>query len=56
MADDKIGKPAERKEAASKLCRDRAAELSALREMMRRKYGDLSDSTAGIRADREARG
>jgi len=43
-------------EAASKPARERAAELSAFRGMLRRKYGQLSDSTDAIRADREARG
>ena len=43
-------------EAASKPARDRAAELSAFQRMLRRKYGELSDSGADIRADREARG
>jgi plasmid stability protein len=43
-------------EAASHPARDRAAELSAFQDMLRRKYGELSDSTAAIRADREARG
>lgn len=42
-------------EAASKPAKDRAAELSAFRDMLRRKYGELSDSTAAIRADREGR-
>jgi plasmid stability protein len=43
-------------EAASKPKHDRAAELAAFRDMLRRKYGTLSDSTGEIRADREARG
>jgi plasmid stability protein len=43
-------------EAAFKRARDRAAELSAFQDMLRRKYGQLSDSTGGIRADREKRG
>jgi plasmid stability protein len=43
-------------EAASKPARDCAAEMSAFQDMLRRKYGELSDSTASIRADREARG
>jgi plasmid stability protein len=43
-------------EAAGRSKLDRAAELSAFRGMLRRKYGAVSDSTAGIRADREARG
>jgi plasmid stability protein len=34
----------------------RAAELAAFREMVRRKYGILRDSTDDIRSDREARG
>jgi plasmid stability protein len=33
-----------------------AAELEAFRGMLRLKYGTLSDSTEGIREDREARG
>jgi plasmid stability protein len=33
-----------------------AAEISAFRGMLRRKYGTLADSTDGIRADRETRG
>jgi len=43
-------------EAASKPKRERVAEMSAFRQMLRRKYGRLTDSTAGIRADRQARG
>jgi plasmid stability protein len=43
-------------EAASRPQKDRVAELDAFREMLRRKYGTLSDSTDQIRADREARG
>jgi plasmid stability protein len=33
-----------------------AAELEAFRGMLRLKYGTLSDSTEGIREEREARG
>jgi len=43
-------------EAASRPKLERAAELSAFRQLLRRKYGTLTDSTAGIRADRRARG
>ncbi len=43
-------------EAASRPRLERAAELSAFRQMLRRKYGTVSDSTVGIRADRELRG
>ena len=43
-------------EAASKPKREIIAEMTAFRSMLRRKYGQLSDSTRGIRADRKARG
>ena len=43
-------------EAAEKPRHDRAAELTSFRRMLRRKYGTLSDSTEGIRKDREERG
>jgi plasmid stability protein len=43
-------------EAASRPKRQSAAEMAAFRSMLRRKYGPLSDSTGGIRADRQARG
>ncbi len=43
-------------EAALRPKQSRVAELAAFREMLRRKYGTLSDSTTQIRADREARG
>ena len=43
-------------EAASQPKQDRTAEMAAFRKMLRRKYGTLADSTAGIRADRQARG
>ncbi len=43
-------------DAAKKPQREIAAEVKALRAMLRRKYGTLSDSTEGIREDREARG
>ena len=43
-------------DAAAKPKRERAAELAAFRRMLRRKYGTLTDSTEGIRGDREARG
>jgi len=42
--------------AATKPRKDCAAQITAFREKLRRKYGRLSDSTAGIRRDREARG
>jgi plasmid stability protein len=35
---------------------DRAMELASFREMLRRKYGTLRDSTEDIRRDRETRG
>jgi len=35
---------------------ERIAEMQAFRKMLRRKYGKLSDSTSGIRAERQARG
>ena len=53
MPDVKIQKPPD---ATARRRRKRAAELSAFRKMLRRKYGTLSDSTDGIRADRQARG
>ena len=43
-------------EAASRPKQDRATELAAFREMLRRKYGTLHSSTEDVRADREARG
>jgi plasmid stability protein len=43
-------------EAALKPKQDRAAELACFREMLRRKYGSLRDSTEDIRHDRETRG
>jgi len=43
-------------EAASRSRQDMLAELDAFREMLQRKYGILSDSTEGIRQDRESRG
>ncbi|MGD0772268.1 MAG: hypothetical protein ABSC05_05535 [Candidatus Solibacter sp.] len=43
-------------EAASRPKRDLVAEAQAFREMLRQKYGTLSDSTEGIREDRESRG
>ena len=43
-------------EAARKPRQDLAAQMGLLRGRLRRKYGTLSDSTAGIRAGREARG
>jgi plasmid stability protein len=43
-------------EAASRSKQDMVAELDAFREMLRREYGTLSDSTEGIREDRESRG
>ena len=43
-------------DAAKKPQREIVAEVKALRAMLRRKYGTLSDSTEGIREDREARG
>jgi hypothetical protein len=43
-------------EAASRPKQDMVAELRAFREMLRREYGELSDSTEGIRQDRESRG
>ncbi len=42
--------------AASKPKQHRIAELETFREMLRRKYGTLADSTEGIRADRQTRG
>ncbi len=42
--------------AATKPQRDCAARIAAFREKLRRKYGNLTDSSAGIRRDREARG
>ena len=44
------------REAASRSRQDMVAELRAFREMLRREYGELSDSTEGIRQDRESRG
>jgi len=43
-------------EAASRPKQRRAAELQAFRRMLRRRYGPLADSTAGIRKERAARG
>jgi plasmid stability protein len=43
-------------EAASRPKRETIAELAAFRQKLRRKYGALPDSVAGIRADRETRG
>jgi plasmid stability protein len=43
-------------EAASRPARERAAEMSAFQNMLRRKYGEFSDSTPAIRADRGACG
>ena len=43
-------------DTAQKPRREIVAELKAFRGMLRRKYGVLSDSTEGIREDREARG
>ena len=43
-------------EVAAKPKRERSAEMAAFRRMLQRKYGTLSDSTAGIREDREGRG
>jgi plasmid stability protein len=43
-------------EAASRPKRESAAEMAAFRNMLRRKYGSVGDSTGGIRADRQARG
>jgi plasmid stability protein len=43
-------------EAAAKPKRESALEMIAFRKMLQRKYGKLSDSTAGIRAERRARG
>ena len=43
-------------DTAKKPRREIVAELNAFRGMLRRKYGTLSDSTKGIREDREARG
>lgn len=43
-------------EAASRSRQDMVAELRAFRETVRREYGELSDSTEGIRQDRESRG
>ena len=36
--------------------KNRAAEMAAFRKMLQRKYGKLSDSTRGIRQERQARG
>ncbi len=43
-------------EAASKPREQSIRRVVALREKLRRKYGQLSDSVAAIREDREARG
>jgi plasmid stability protein len=43
-------------EAASRQKQDLVAEAQAFREMLQQKYGTLSDSTEGIRQDRESRG
>ncbi len=43
-------------EAALRPQHEFAREVATLREELRRKYGLFSDSTALIRADREARG
>jgi plasmid stability protein len=43
-------------DAAKKPQSEIAAEVKALRGMLRRKYGTLRDSTEGIRENREARG
>jgi plasmid stability protein len=43
-------------EAASRPKRETTAELAAFRQKLRRKYGTLPDSVAGIRADRATRG
>ena len=43
-------------DAAIKPQQDCAAEIAAFRDRVRSKYGSLSDSTPGIRGDREARG
>jgi plasmid stability protein len=43
-------------EQASKCRKEALRRIDALRNGLRRKYGTLSDSTPGIREDREARG
>jgi plasmid stability protein len=43
-------------EAASRQRQDLVAEAQAFRDMLQQKYGLLSDSTEGIRQDRESRG
>jgi plasmid stability protein len=43
-------------EAVSRPKQDLVAEAQAFREMLRQKYGTLSDSTGGVREDRESRG
>lgn len=42
-------------EEASQPKKDRAAEMAAFRKMLNRKYGTLTDSTRGIREERERR-
>jgi plasmid stability protein len=41
---------------ATKRRQETVRKLAAFRGKLRRKYGELSDSTPGIREDREARG
>ncbi len=43
-------------EAASRPRQDILAELDAFRDKLEQEYGILSDSTEGIRQDRESRG
>lgn len=43
-------------EEASKSRKELLRKIDAFRNGLRRKYGTLSDSTVGIREDREARG
>ena len=43
-------------EAASRSRQDMVAELRAFRDKLEQEYGILSDSTEGIRQDRESRG
>ena len=41
---------------AMKRRQDTIRKLKAFRDKMRKKYGELSDSTSGIREERQARG
>ena len=40
---------------AGKPKKNRAAEMAALRKMLQKKYGTLSDHTRGVRRERDAR-